>query len=36
MLEKNIKNLIVTIGGKGSVLYNKTKNKYDKSTNYVG
>ena len=34
--EKNIKNLIVTMGGKGSVLYNKTKNKYDKSTNYVG
>ena len=26
--EKNIKNLIVTLGGKGSVLYNKTKNKY--------
>ena len=26
--EKNIKNLIVTLGGKGSVLYNKKKNKY--------
>ena len=34
--EKNIKNLIVTMVGKGSALYNKTKNKYDKSTNYVG
>jgi len=26
--EKNIKNLIVTLGSKGSVLYNKSKNKY--------
>ena len=34
--EKNIKNLILTMGGKESALYNKTKNKYDKSTNYVG
>ena len=26
--EKMIKNLIVTLGGKGSVLYNRKKNKY--------
>ena len=26
--EKNITNLIVTLGGRGSVLYNKNKNKY--------
>ena len=26
--ERNIKNLIVTFGSKGSVLYNKKKNKY--------